>query len=92
MENPQIRLIDNDGGSEYLLKVHTDSVLSVKFSPDGEWFASSGKDGRMALWRSPYGALLTETDVGSSALACDISADGSHVVVGNGNRNAAVYN
>jgi len=40
------------------LRGHTNSVESVRFSPDGEWVASGSADGAIRLWDAATGACL----------------------------------
>jgi WD40 repeat protein len=39
-----------DGALQQGLAGHSDDVMSVDFSPDGKWLASSSEDGSVALW------------------------------------------
>src|SRR5262249_30055081 len=36
---------------------HRDTVKVVRYSPDGQWLASAGKDGTVRLWRPGTGEL-----------------------------------
>jgi katanin p80 WD40 repeat-containing subunit B1 len=43
---------------------HKKEVTCVRFSPDGRWVASSGKDGSLLIWDLIAGKLLNTIDFG----------------------------
>jgi WD40 repeat protein/serine/threonine protein kinase len=49
---------------------HSESVLSVAFSPDGKWLASASHDGTIKLWDSMSGQLIRTFLGHSRAVNC----------------------
>jgi WD40 repeat protein/tRNA A-37 threonylcarbamoyl transferase component Bud32 len=69
-----------------VLKEHTDLVTGAAYSPDGKWLASSGRDGRVILWRR--GTKTTkdrEWQLPGPVHAVAFAADSRHLATGNGN-------
>ena len=65
----EIWLYDAQTGEELdLLTGHTDVVISIAFSPDGNTFASNGLDGIVLFWELPAAA--------PAQLAEDVNKDG----------------
>ncbi|KAH7727459.1 groucho/TLE N-terminal Q-rich domain-containing protein [Aphelenchoides avenae] len=91
MENNVVEVLSTTKPEKYVLHDHESCVLSLKFSRSGEWFASTGKDSHLSLWRTPYGARLVRTKENSSVLSCDISHDDKYIVTGSGDKKATVY-
>jgi groucho len=73
------------------LKVHESCVLGLKYSPNGAWFVTSGKDLKWVAWKSLDCETLFQQDENSSILSCEISRDGRFIVTGSGENNANVY-
>lgn len=91
MENNIVEVLNTAQPEKYILHDHESCVLSLKFSRSGKWFASTGKDSHLSLWRTPYGARLVRTKENSSVLSCDISHDDKYIVTGSGDKKATVY-
>ncbi|KAJ3207801.1 hypothetical protein HK099_000195, partial [Clydaea vesicula] len=64
------------------LRLHDSCVLGLKYSPNGSWFVTSGKDHKWVAWRSLTCETLFQQLENSSILSCDISRDGKYVVTG----------
>lgn len=58
MENSHVEVMHTTKQEKYQLILHESCVLALKFSSCGRWFASTGKDYLLNVWRAPYGALL----------------------------------
>ncbi|MGE5657669.1 MAG: protein kinase domain-containing protein [Actinomycetota bacterium] len=67
------------GALKTTLRGHTDAVLSVAISPDGQTLASGSRDGTVKLWNLNTGALLNSLP-GLNPVA--FSADGQTLVTG----------
>jgi WD40 repeat protein len=63
------------------LKGHSDFVLSVAFSPNGQLLASGGKDGFVILWDVEQGSLLRKLRDGHTELVASVafSPDGTRL-------------
>jgi WD40 repeat protein len=57
-EDATIQIWDTEGNSENTLQGHSDSVLYLEVSPDGETLASASQDGTINIWNLTYGTLL----------------------------------
>jgi len=91
MENSSVEVMNTSKTDKYQLSVHEACVLSLKFSSSGKWFASTGKDNLLNIWRSPYGASIFTSRENSSVLSCDISIDDKYLVTGSGDKKATLY-
>jgi WD40 repeat protein len=75
------------------LVVHVSTeVYGVAFSPDGEWVASAGKDGKVKIWNSRTGRLIQEIPAHDKA-ACSVAfhPDGRHLASTGADRLARVW-
>lgn len=43
-----------EGRPIYTLKGHSDSVTSITFSEDGDYFASGGSDSQIFVWKTNF--------------------------------------
>ncbi|KAJ3223348.1 hypothetical protein HK099_001270 [Clydaea vesicula] len=64
------------------LRLHDSCVLGLKYSPNGSWFVTSGKDHKWIAWKSLTCETLFQQLENSSILSCDISRDGKYIVTG----------
>ncbi|XP_029104822.1 transducin-like enhancer protein 4 [Scleropages formosus] len=91
MDNSWIDMMHVSNPDKYRVHLHESSVLSLKFSNSGKWFASTGKDNLVHICRSPYGVNVFQAMESSSVLTCDISRDDQVMVTGSGDKVATVY-
>lgn len=55
LENSEVRVLSiNNRAINYTGVRHNGPVLALKYSHSGQWFASTGKDGVLNGWLSPY--------------------------------------
>jgi WD40 repeat protein/serine/threonine protein kinase len=74
------------------LRGHTDSVLGVAFSPDGQWIATSSADRTVQLWETATGRqvrVLVGHSAGVSGVA--FSPDGRQLVTGSTDQTARIW-
>lgn len=76
---------------KYTLSLHDSCVLALKFSHQGKWFISAGKDNYIHCCRTPMGQHLFQLKESSSVLCCDISADDRYILTGSGEKKATLY-
>uniref|UniRef100_A0A2K6UYB0 Transducin-like enhancer protein 6 n=1 Tax=Saimiri boliviensis boliviensis TaxID=39432 RepID=A0A2K6UYB0_SAIBB len=65
-------------------------VLSVKFSPFGQWWASVGMDGLLGIYSMPVGTNVFQVPETSPILCCDISSN-NRIIVAGFREHASVY-
>ena len=59
IRNNDIAIIDVQSGDQlHLLRLHTDAINDIEFSPDGSRLASVSNDRKLAVWDTSTGALL----------------------------------
>ncbi|XP_032108209.1 transducin-like enhancer protein 6 [Sapajus apella] len=57
-------------------------ILSVKFSPFGQWWASVGMNGLLGVYSMPVGTNIFQVPETSPILCCDISSNNRLIVTG----------
>lgn len=67
------------------LRWHTDRVLGLALSPDGQLLVTSGTDGRVIVWRTNSGDKLHEWQFPGMILGVTFAPDGRHLATANGN-------
>ncbi len=58
MENSNVEVLHATKRDKYQLRLHEDSVISLKFATSGKWFVSTGTDNLLNGWQTPYGASI----------------------------------
>ncbi|KAL4608103.1 protein groucho-1-like [Arapaima gigas] len=91
MENSWIDVTHLSDPDKYRVHLHESCVLSLKFSNDGKWFVSAGKDNFVHICRSPFGFNIFQAVESASVFACDVSQDDQIIVTGSGDNLATVY-
>ncbi|KAN0085996.1 Quinonprotein alcohol dehydrogenase-like superfamily [Tylopilus felleus] len=73
---------------------HTDSVLSVAYSPDGSYIVSSSWDNTIMVWNASTGQCVAGPFQGHTDSVSSIaySPDGSHIVSGSSDNTIMVWN
>lgn len=90
----QSRLAEHPGGTTLLnLNQHTNAVMSVAWSPDGEYIATASLDYTVKVWDARTGELVC-TYAGHSAevFALAWSPDGRYIASGSGDETVQVWN
>ncbi len=74
------------------LKGHTDSVSSVKWSPDGATIASGAHDKRVILWDAKTGDVIRKLEVGKPVLSVAWSPNGATLATVSGEKTVTIWN
>ena len=75
------------------LKGHSDHVISVAISPDGQLLASGSDDNTIKIWNLPSGRLLrTLTGHSSDVISVAISPDGQLLASGSSDNTIKIWN
>lgn len=77
--------------SVQIFKAHTNSVLSVCFSPDGQSFIAGGADKTINRWNIDGMLLKTYSDHTGAVISDCFSPDGKHIVSGDNNDEIFLY-
>eukprot|EP01080_Neovahlkampfia_damariscottae_P005120 gene5120-8718_t len=92
MENSYISVFDiNNFGTTFNFENHTKGVLSLKFSNDGNWFCSGGKDRNVMIFKAPFGPNISKQLESNSILSVDASPGGNFVGSGSWENKATIY-
>ncbi|KAJ3117516.1 Transducin-like enhancer protein 4 [Phlyctochytrium bullatum] len=75
----EIRSVTQPAEKREILGVHQECVLSVKYAPNGNWFATTGKDKKWVCWKSSDYSTVFEMPESQSILCCEISACGDYL-------------
>ncbi len=86
-----IQLWELPSGTERRLTGHTDWVVSVAFSPDGNTLASASFDGTVKLWRPSDGSLITTITAPGQQRCVAFSPDGSLLAAASGDNRIRLY-
>ncbi|KAK2086637.1 Transducin-like enhancer protein 6 [Saguinus oedipus] len=90
MANGQQWLQSTSDSQQQLVGQKDSVILSVKFSPFGQWWASVGMDGLLGVHSMPVGANVFQVPETSPILCCDISCNNRLIVTGF-SEHASVY-
>ncbi|XP_062966032.1 transducin-like enhancer protein 6 [Cynocephalus volans] len=66
------------------------TILSLKFSPSGQWWVSVGMDNMVSVYSMPRGTLMFQVPETTSVMCCDVSSNNRLIVTGSGDY-ASVY-
>ncbi|KAJ3097345.1 Transducin-like enhancer protein 4 [Phlyctochytrium planicorne] len=86
-----IRNISQSHEKKEITGVHKDCVLSVRYSQNGSWFISTGKDKKWVCWKTSDYSKIFELPETSSILCSEISDCGEYVATGSGDNVANIY-
>ena len=88
----EIMVWDVESGSNVLsLTGHSDKVLSVSVSPDGQRIASSSFDGTIKIWDTASGTNTLTLQGHSGFAKCVFSPDGRRIVSGGSDTTVRVW-
>uniref|UniRef100_UPI003624ACA7 Ubiquitin-like protein SMT3,Transducin-like enhancer protein 6 n=1 Tax=Homo sapiens TaxID=9606 RepID=UPI003624ACA7 len=90
MANGQQWLQSTSGSQRHMVGQKDSVILSVKFSPFGQWWASVGMDDFLGVYSMPAGTKVFEVPEMSPVTCCDVSSNNRLVVTGSG-EHASVY-
>ena len=76
-----------------LLTGHTRPISSVVFLPEGDFFVSTGKDGKATLWRTENGERMGTYEGHRGAINhCALTKDGRILVTAGADEKVCVFN
>jgi WD40 repeat protein len=90
MESGNLDVLDFSNENIHNVNSHKISVMALKFSQDGYWFASAADNLLNVLTTSDM-ATVVQIEEPSLVQACDISLDGKFIVTGSADMTANVY-
>nr|XP_055104295.1 transducin-like enhancer protein 6 isoform X2 [Symphalangus syndactylus] len=90
MANGQQWLQSTSGSQRHMVGQKDSVILSVKFSPFGQWWASVGMDDFLGVYSMPAGTKVFQVPETSPMTCCDISSNNRLIVTGSG-EHASVY-
>ncbi len=76
---------------DQLMIGHTQLVWNVAFSSDGRLAATASSDGTIRVWNIDAQEEIQRYSLDVPAFALEVSADGSHVIVGEGSREGNLW-
>lgn len=92
LENAQIEVINvADPRVKFKLSMHDQSVMSVRYSNDGDWMVSTGRDSKVVGWRAPIGGSIFHAREPNKVLCSDISANDQFLATGSAAGFACLY-
>uniref|UniRef100_A0A7N9I9P4 Transducin-like enhancer protein 6 n=1 Tax=Macaca fascicularis TaxID=9541 RepID=A0A7N9I9P4_MACFA len=90
MANGQQWLQSTSGSQRHMVGQKDSVILSTKFSPFGQWWASVGMDDFLGVYSMPTGTKVFQVPETSPITCCDISSNNRLIVTGSG-EHASVY-
>ncbi|KZP23443.1 hypothetical protein FIBSPDRAFT_1042895 [Athelia psychrophila] len=84
---------DNWPAFRQVFEGHTDCVMSVAFSPDGQRLASGSQDGAIRIWDAQTGTLVAGPFKGHTGwvLSVVFSPDGQHIASGSADNTLRIW-
>ncbi|XP_017703466.1 PREDICTED: transducin-like enhancer protein 6 isoform X2 [Rhinopithecus bieti] len=90
MANGQQWLQSTSGSQRHMVGQKDGVILSTKFSPFGQWWASVGMDDFLGVYSMPTGTKVFQVPETSPITCCDVSSNNRLIVTGSG-EHASVY-
>ncbi|XP_036898373.1 transducin-like enhancer protein 6 isoform X2 [Sturnira hondurensis] len=75
---------------KYMVGCKDSTILSLKFSPLGQWWVSVGMDNLVSIYSMPTGAMVFQVPETTSVMCCDVSLNNRLIVTGSRDH-ASVY-
>lgn len=75
-----LKFYDNEGTFIDQINAHSAALLSIAFSPQGEFVVTAGYDGSWAVWRVSDRTLIRRVQAHSQLTSMDLSHDGTRVI------------
>jgi WD40 repeat protein len=80
--NGNISVLTMNSNNRFKLKDHQLSLLKLKFSSNGKWMVSSGKDKYLNVWDGPAGPHNFRVEEKNSVFHLDISNNNDYIISG----------